>query len=401
MAGARPVTSALHRYRRLLVSPAARSALVLGTLARLPIGMTALAVLLLVQQETGSIARGSLVSAAYSAAVAVTAPLRGREVDRRGARAVLRRYGLVHPLLLLAVPAAVLGAAPLPLVLLLAVLAGGTFPPVGPLVRSVWGLLFDGTDRTSAYALDAVLVEVAFVGGPLVVGVAVTAGSAGWAVALSALFVAAGGLGLSASPAARLLRPSGQRDPMALSAPLSTAAVRRLLLAVVVLGAGFGALEVSVAAFVLEQGRPGLAGPLLAVWALGSVLGGLGYGGREWTAPVQRQYPGLVALLAVGLALPLLAWDSRSLAVLLLLAGAGIAPFSACNSALLAGAAPPGAATATFAWSGSAIVSGIALGTAVAGLLSEARGASAGFLLAAACGALALLVARTGRSAQP
>ena len=391
-------SSALARYRRLVRPAGAWSALVLGTLARLPIGMTGLALLLLVQRETGSIARGSLVSAVYSAALALAAPLRGSDVDRRGARFVLLVYGAVHPVALLAVLGAVLGGLGLPYVLTAGVLAGVTFPPVGPLVRALWGVLYDEeADLATAYALDAVLVEVAFVGGPLLVGLAVAIGHPALAVAGSAILVAIGALLLGRTRVARRLVPRERHERAPLRAPLVSSPVRRLLAAIVLLGVAFGAIEVAVTAFALERGSRALAGPLLAVWALGSALGGVTYGARAWGIPVTRQYPYLVAALAGALALPLLAYDTWSLAALLLLGGGAIAPFLACNSALLARAAPPAATTATFAWSGSGIVGGIAAGIAAAGWLVEQSGSGAGFGLAAAGGLAALVVALTRR----
>lgn len=392
-------TSALDRYRRLFLPAGALPAFVLGSVARLPIGMTALALLLLVQRETGSIARGSLVSAVYAGVLALVTPLRGTGVDRRGARFVLLVYGAVHPVALLTALGAVLAGLPLPWVLAATALAGATFPPVGALVRALWGVLYDDeADLTTAYALDAVLVEAAFIGGPLLVGLAVAVGHPALAVAASAVLLAVGALLLGRTAVARRLVPRPPGERAALRAPLTSAPVRRLLGAVVVLGLAFGATEVAIAAFALEEGSQALTGLLIAGWGVGSVLGGLTYGSREWRTPVQRQYPVLVAVLAGGLALPLLAADPRSLAVLLLVGGAAIAPFSACNTALLARAAPAGASTATFAWSGSAIVGGIATGTAAAGWLVERAGARAGFALAATAGLAALVLALSTRA---
>lgn len=392
-------SAALARYRRLVLPVGAWSALLLGTLARLPIGMTGLALLLLVQRETGSIGRASLVSAVYAGALAAAAPLRGSDVDRRGGRFVLLAYGVAHPVALSALLAAVLRGLPLPYVLAAAVLAGATFPPVGPLVRALWGLLYDDdADRATAYALDAVLVEIAFVGGPLLVGLAAFLGDPALAVVGSIVLVGTGALLLGRTDVARRLVPRQREERAPLRAPLASAPVRRLLAAIVVLGVGFGATEVAVTAFALEQGSRALAGPLLAVWALGSVLGGVTYGSQDWGRPVAQQYPYLITVLAAMLAMPLLAFDTWSLGVLLLLGGAAIAPFSACNSALFASAAPPAAATATFAWSGSGIVGGIASGTAMSGWLVEQWNPRAGFALAAVAGLAALGIALTGRS---
>jgi MFS family permease len=57
---------------------------VLSVLCRLPMGMTPLAVLLLVRAETGSFATAGLTTGVYAAAVALVSPLCARMVDRSG-----------------------------------------------------------------------------------------------------------------------------------------------------------------------------------------------------------------------------------------------------------------------------------------------------------------------------
>jgi hypothetical protein len=66
--------NALRRYGGLLARPGVRSAVVLSVLCRLPMGMTPLAVLLLVRAETGSFATAGLTTGVYAAAVALCRP---------------------------------------------------------------------------------------------------------------------------------------------------------------------------------------------------------------------------------------------------------------------------------------------------------------------------------------
>ena len=97
-----------------------------------------------------------------------------------------------------------------------------------------------------------------------------------------------------------------------------------------------------------------------------------------------------MALVAAGACLPVLAPGVVALALLLALSGSTIAPFSACNSVLLGAAAPPGTVTEAFAWNGSMIFGGAAMGTAVAGVLVEAHGARAALVATVVTGALTL-----------
>jgi len=129
---------------------------------------------------------------------------------------------------------------------------------------------------------------------------------------------------------------------------------------------------------------------VLAVWSLGSIVGGLVYGGMHLRASAARQLPLLVTINGLAAALPVLSPDVVLLGALLLAAGSTIAPFSACNSVLLGSAAPPGTVTEAFAWNGSMIFGGAAMGTALAGVLVDSYGARAAFLATVVTGALTL-----------
>jgi predicted MFS family arabinose efflux permease len=83
--------------------------------------------------------------------------------------------------------------------------------------------------------------------------------------------------------------------------------------------------------------------------------------------------------------------------IALLLYGTTIAPFMACNAVLLGAAAPRGTTTEAFAWNGSMIFGGIAIGTSTAGALIDWGGATAGLAVTAVAGALTLAASLAGR----
>ncbi|MCW2776807.1 MAG: transrane transport protein, partial [Frankiales bacterium] len=180
--------------------------------------------------------------------------------------------------------------------------------------------------------------------------------------------------------------------------PMSSPAVRSLLVTVACMGAGFGSLDVAVVAFAEAQGgRPSTGAVLLAVWSLGSIAGGLAYGVVHSQVPHERQIVLLVAFLAVGSALPVLAPSTLLMGVLLVLYGSTIAPYSACNSVLLGRSAPAGTVTEAFAWSGSAIFGGAALGNVASGWVVDHASVRAALVLPALTGALGLVATITTR----
>src|SRR5436190_8865756 len=83
-------------------APGARALLASSILARLPLAMFGIALLVHVQRLTGSFSVAGLVSGAYALANAVSAPQLGRLVDRSGQTRVLLAGATVTALALVA-----------------------------------------------------------------------------------------------------------------------------------------------------------------------------------------------------------------------------------------------------------------------------------------------------------
>lgn len=386
----------LRRYAEVLQPPGAAAAVTASVVGRLSLGTTGLAVLLLTRDTSGSYALAGAVSASYAVSFAVAAPGRARAADRSGPRRVLLACGLLNALALLLLVALETVRAPGPLLCAGAALVGVTVPPLGAVMRALWARLVSGPALSTAYSLESVVVELCFVAGPLLVaGLTAVSGPSAAVLACSVL-TATGSVWLAGVPTLRAVGPHPAR-PSARAGPLVSPAVRSLLLTVLWIGAGFGSLEVAVPAFVEEHGsRPSTAGVLLAVWSVGSVMGGLVYGGLAVRARLHRQLAMLVVALAAGTLLPLLAGGILTLGAALVVYGSTIAPFSACNAVLLGRSAPPGTTTEAFAWSSSMIFGGAAAGSAVAGLVIDRSGAAAALALTAGTGLLTLLSSLAG-----
>ena len=118
--------------------PSAPVLLLSGFAGRLPSAMVPLALLLMVQQHTGSYAVAGLAAATLGIAMAVMAPVLGRLADRRGPRGVLFVEAAVYPLMLALLVAVVLGGAPTPAVIAASAAAGASTPLVSGTVRALW-----------------------------------------------------------------------------------------------------------------------------------------------------------------------------------------------------------------------------------------------------------------------
>lgn len=379
----------VRRFGEVLRPPGVRTAVLAGLFARLSVAMTGLAVLLLVKGSTGSYGDAGLVSASYALALALVAPFRARSADRRGATPVLRLSAALHPLAFLLLVVLATRGAPVPLDAAAAVLVGATVPPVSGVMRALWGVVVEPALLPVAYSLEAVSVELCFVVGPLLVALVATLAPAA-AVLVSAAFATAGALVMASVPVVRTQVPEPERSSH-VAGPLVSPVVRASLLCVLFIGIAFGATEVGVLAFVEEHGHPrSTAGAVLALWAAGSAVGGLVYGGLHLRSDPARQLPLLVSMAGAACSFPLLAPGTVALALLLLLAGCTIAPWNAVNSVVVARAAPPGTTTEAFAWFGTLMFAGGSVGTGLSGLLADTHGSRGAFSVASVAGVLAV-----------
>ena len=95
----------MKRYADILRSPHVAALVASALLARLPIGINALAIVLYLREQTGSFAIAGAVSGMLAAGSGFGAPIQGRLVDRIGARRVLLPLAVVHAVALGAIVA--------------------------------------------------------------------------------------------------------------------------------------------------------------------------------------------------------------------------------------------------------------------------------------------------------
>ena len=379
--------------------PSAPVLLLAGFTGRLPSAMVPLALLLMVQQQTGSYAVAGLAAATLGVASAVMAPILGRLADRRGPRPILFAQAGAYPLLLALLVAVVLGGASDAAVIAASGLAGMATPLVSGTVRALWSRV-DVRVRPTAYALDATATELVFVAGPSLVATLAVFVSPAAAVGLAGLLGVVGALGIAMSAATRAYEPVvGARA--GLFSTVLTPGMPRLLLSGAALMLGFGALEVAIPAFADSTGSPGLSGLLLAVWSLGSVIGGLWFGARVLSTSLPRQYR--LLLLGVTIGLAPLAWISSpwALGVLLFLGGTAIAPTLTVQNTLVGSMAPVHATTEAFTWLSTITVGASAIGAALGGALIEGPAGVPGSLVLATAGAALAVVVTLVPGRQP
>jgi len=83
------VNAAVARYRRALGAPHVLPLVASSVLARMPIGVLALALVLFLREHTGSYGSAGTIAGVFAFADALAAPVQGRMVDRLGQTRVI------------------------------------------------------------------------------------------------------------------------------------------------------------------------------------------------------------------------------------------------------------------------------------------------------------------------
>lgn len=361
-------------YSRVLKVPGFAVLITSTMITRLPFAINGLATILFLRAETGSFATAGLAAGALALGAGIGAPVAGRLVDRRGA-VMLMPLAVGHAAAILSLWALGVADAPTAALVGCAAVAGVCFPPSGSVLRSRWPEMMDGDAELlrGAFAFDSVMIEVSFVAGPLITAVLVTLIAPQAALAMSAALVLAGtALFVWKLPERRRVIPHAER--VGGFGPLRSPAIRAVALSTVPFGILIGTVEVALPAFSSVEGSAALAGVLLALWSLASGIGGLAFGARPPRRELLDTYLAVTFLFPLLCAPLVLASSPLAMGILVLAAGAPIAPLIATRNQLVAERAPAGTGTEAFSWLMTSLIAGISLGTAIAGGVVEAAG---------------------------
>ncbi|MFB6643221.1 MFS transporter [Streptomyces chartreusis] len=400
-------------YGRLFARPGTRAFTLANLLARLPMGMFSVSAVVMIAGTRGSYALAGAVTATGLAATALVAPWTARLVDRYGQARVAVPATLVAALGSLALLLCVRYDAPA-WTLFAAYAATATTPNTGGMSRARWAHLLDGDPDAlhTANSFEQAADELCFMLGPVLAAFLCGAFFPEAGTLVGVVLLVTGVLAFAAQrsteppPSGRTAAgapapsPSDRTTtatPAPSPSPLRSPGMPPLLAVCLALGAVFGSVEVVTIAFAEAQGHRTAAGVVLALQAGGSCAAGLLYGRVRFAGPAEDRYPWCVAAMTALLILPLLAASLTGslllLSAALLAAGMATAPTMITNMTLVQRRTPDGRLNEGMTLAVTALLGGIACGSAAGGWVVEHLTPTAGYGVPVTAAAVALLVA--------
>ncbi|WP_330315878.1 MFS transporter [Streptomyces platensis] len=375
----------------VLLLPGALRAFLPALIGRSALAMGGLALLLAVQDSTGSYTQAGFATAVFGIANVLAAPWRARAVDRFGQRITLTTMasGQASGFIALALITEAESVSDIWFLVLSAVV-GLTAPPLGAAMRMVWASLTTaGDQRTKAFSIDAVCEELLFVGGPVIITAVIVASSPSIGLWVTAAAVSLGTAAMTSSASSGALRGAGGSGAQG-DRPLRQPGFARVLVVLLGVGGVLGVAEIAAPAIAAEHDAVAASGWLLAAFAGGSALGGFLYGQLNLKSGIGKR---LFALcVSMGLAAVFVSeLDTLGLfAAGLALIGLFLAP-SLITGYLIADAIVPDTSrTEASTWINTSVNLGASLASAAAGLVIDRSGAWLALLLV---GAIALALA--------
>lgn len=378
----------LRQYRDVVAISTIRTAILVGFLARLPLfGAGVVVTLHVVRSLERSYTEAGIAGAALVLAIAVAGPWRGRLLDRYGLRRVLLPSIVVQSGYALVAPFLEFGTF-----LIAQIVAGLFFIPVQAILRQTVMAAAAQSQRRTVLSLDGVVLEISAGLGPAIAVAAATTWNTSyvlagvfWASVLAGIILYVVNLPLRRSPS------SSEEPAQELGAPRpSTRTWFGLAVGALLLGAGtstvvFAGTDLSTVGILNEVGKASSIGWVLALWALGSLIGGLVYGGLA--RPISPFL--LLAALGAVTMLPALSTGTLSLGLLLLVAGLLGQPTITAALEQLVDRVPEVARGEAMGWHSTAMTSGLALGAPLSGAAIDRWGGAGGFVLVGLLGFVA------------
>ena len=336
--------------------------------ARLPGGMLSLGLIIYVERITDSYAIAGITVGAATLGISVAQPALSRWMAIFGIRGILGVTSLLNVF-------AVIGMAFVPpepaWLVVLGLLIGLTQPPIQTAARTIYPRLTPKKLLGRLYSLDATAQEIIWVVGPVVITlIAAQFGNLPILITIATIqttgsiwFIWNKEVGETKIP----------RTTDAYGKVLKNRIVSIMTFMGLLFIGSFAGLEVGAVAMFDEA----IAGLLIAVFSIGSVIGGVFIGGR---ANSKYSLSLLIGLVLVGFSMVLVFPENPYwVGLSLFIAGIGVAPTLGIMALTISGGTKPNEIAEAYGWQTTGQLVGISIGSALAGIAVDIIGPVAAF----------------------
>jgi MFS family permease len=360
-------------YWRLLRHSGVARVLFSQLLARFPYGMISIAFVIQIQHSYHSYALAGLVLGAETVGVGISGPLLGRSLGYLGIRRIMLLCAITSGSAIITIafvhldPIALIG---------LALLAGFLSPPVQAAARTTYPTLIEEEKHSLLFGLDATMQEVIWIFGPIIATLVAAQFAPEVAMIVIAVILVIGVIWFLSNPEVRKTKfdkPIGRMGKV-LKRPVVTASVTMGFLLV----GSFAGVEVGVVGIFTDNRA--LAGLVISMFSVGSIIGGLGFSQIRQT---KNSFAVYAAILTFGFALTFISPTNPVwLGTCLIIAGLGVAPFLGMLAAVISFSLRDDETAEAFGWVNTGQMIGYSAAAAITGIAIDTISAPASMFVA-------------------
>jgi len=368
---------------------------VAALVARFPLGMLTLGIVMMLSNSYGNYSLASLVAGTAIGVNALIAPQLSRLADRFGqARIAIPATCFASLSFAVLIAASYFSWAGW--ILFASAFCVGFMPNFGAFSRARWAHIYRGKPLLrTAFALESMGEELAWMSGPIIVVALVSAFFPEVAVAATAVLFFIGAMVFCS-------QRRSEPPPQLASTCQNKTKERPMIfkpvvffpsLSLFMLGGFFGVIEVTTTAFAKQVQLENFTFVPLTAYAIGSFVTGIGYGVFHWRLVLARQFlfmSGLIVLTSLPFFFITNLW---LLSLFCLVAGLAYSPTVIIAMGLIEELVPKERLTESMTWALIAPIIGIASGIALSGTVIDWVGAQTAFITTVPFATIAFLIA--------
>jgi MFS family permease len=373
----------LGTYKQLFARPGAVRIASAGFVARMPIAMDTIAIILFVHSVDKRYSIAGALTGVAALTTVISIPLWAKAADRLGQRRVLLTAVPIRVSAFIVFILLVKNGAPIWSWFVAIFVAESASLSIGSMTRRRWMNMIPEKESdllSTAYVFESFLDEIIYILGPVITTAVVTAIAPVAGIILGIVFLLIG------APLIAFHRMSDpgihpQEPGVKAKSVMRNKKLQAIAIPLTIAGGSFSATNISVVAFTDERGAKAAAGILLGVWALGGAVSAFINGAIRWKISHGSRYLGyLTGMTLVAFSFPFIS-NMYLLGLALFLQGLCIAPLLPNGLSLITKSIPASQMTQAISLATAGIPLTGALASFVSGQLIDNYGARAGLWL--------------------